>query len=73
MRATRKRARGLFPRRRAGWAVHVLSFVSSRRRRPGYRCPYTCIFTMLRERLRRVDITSHHYAGHIASDTSGRV
>ncbi len=27
MRAKRKRARGQFPRRRAGYAVHVLSFI----------------------------------------------
>ncbi len=27
MRAKRKRARGQFPRRRAGWAAHVLSFM----------------------------------------------
>ncbi len=37
MRAKRKRVRGQFPRRRAGWAVYVLLFISfSRHRRPDY-------------------------------------
>jgi hypothetical protein len=50
----------------------------SRRRRPGYRCPYTCIVTMLRERphLGKSIVSSlldRHHASHIASGSPGPV
>jgi hypothetical protein len=54
-----------------GPCICCLSF-PSRRRRPGYCCPYRCIFTMLREQPHLghsvvSSLQACHHAGHIVS------
>ena len=60
-----------------GPCMCCLSF-PSRRRRPGYRCPFTCFFSMLRERPHLChsivsSLYARHHASHIASDSPGPV